>query len=105
MEYGATARNRSVYASPPVGGSGFRFARPAAPPTLNSTHILPALVAYYGTMLRKTLLCPPKCHIQPERLWDSFAILAKASVHGDAFLNRVETFLAEPGGIRYLVLV
>jgi hypothetical protein len=27
MEYGATAHNRTVYASPPVGGSGFRFAR------------------------------------------------------------------------------
>jgi hypothetical protein len=27
MEYGHTAHNRSVYASPPVGSSGFRVAR------------------------------------------------------------------------------
>jgi hypothetical protein len=27
MEYGATAHNRTVYASPPVGGSGYVLAR------------------------------------------------------------------------------
>ena len=27
MAYGTTAHNKSVYASPPVGGSGFRKAR------------------------------------------------------------------------------
>jgi hypothetical protein len=41
-----TSYNRSVYASPPVGGSGFRFARSAAPPTLHSTHILAGLQTY-----------------------------------------------------------
>jgi hypothetical protein len=41
----ATAHNRSVYASPPVGGSGYGFARSIASliPTQNLRHILPAL--------------------------------------------------------------
>jgi hypothetical protein len=34
MEYGTTAHNRTVYASPPVGGSGFRSPRSVA--TLHS---------------------------------------------------------------------
>jgi large exoprotein involved in heme utilization and adhesion len=38
--------NRTVYASPPVGGSGYGFARSIASliPTQNLRHILPALV-------------------------------------------------------------
>jgi hypothetical protein len=46
MEYGRTAHNRSVYASPPVGGSGYGFARSIASliPTQNLRHILAALV-------------------------------------------------------------
>jgi hypothetical protein len=46
MEYGQTAHNRSVYASPPVGGSGYGFARSIASliPTQNLRHILAALV-------------------------------------------------------------
>jgi hypothetical protein len=46
MEYAATSHNRSVYASPPVGGSRFRSARSFATliPTPHSTHILSALV-------------------------------------------------------------
>jgi hypothetical protein len=28
MEYGGTSHNRTVYASPPVGGSGYGFAIP-----------------------------------------------------------------------------
>jgi hypothetical protein len=45
MEYGATTHNRSVYASPPYGGSGYGFARSIASliPTQNLHHILPAL--------------------------------------------------------------
>jgi hypothetical protein len=41
MEYGRTAYNRSVYASPPVGGSGFRVARSIATliRTAHSRHI------------------------------------------------------------------
>jgi hypothetical protein len=48
-----TAYNRSVYASPPVGGSGFRSLLVVplrSTPTAHSTHILPALV-----LLRKPL--------------------------------------------------
>jgi hypothetical protein len=64
MEYGATAHNRSVYASPPVGGSGYGLPRSIATliPTANLRHILSALV-----LLRKPLFGPPKRHIQPER--------------------------------------
>jgi hypothetical protein len=43
-------------------GSGFRSARSAAPPTLHSTHILPALV-----LLRKPLFGLAKRRKQPER--------------------------------------
>jgi hypothetical protein len=51
MVYGQTAHNRTVYASPPVGGSGFRCARSATPPTLHSTHILAGLQTY-GLLIR-----------------------------------------------------
>jgi hypothetical protein len=45
MEYGGTAYNRTVYASPPVGGSGYGFARSIASliPTQNLRHSLSAL--------------------------------------------------------------
>ena len=62
MKYAPTSHNRTVYASPPVGGSGFRFARSATPPTLNSTHIF----ASPGN-LRFPLSGLQKRHIQPER--------------------------------------
>jgi hypothetical protein len=46
MGYGGTAHNRSVYASPPVGGSAYGFARSFATliPTQNLRHSLSALV-------------------------------------------------------------
>jgi hypothetical protein len=46
MEYAATAHNRTVYASPPVGGSGSVLARSIASliPTPKLRHNLPALV-------------------------------------------------------------
>jgi hypothetical protein len=64
MGYGHTAHNRSVYASPPVGGSASAMARSIATliPTANLRHILPALV-----LLRKPLFGLAKRHIQPER--------------------------------------
>jgi hypothetical protein len=45
MKYADTAHNRSVYAAPPFGGSGFRSPRSVAAllPTAYCTHILPAL--------------------------------------------------------------
>jgi hypothetical protein len=64
MGYGQTAYNRSVYASPPVGGSGYGFARSIASliPTQNLRHVLPALV-----LLRKPLSGLAKRRKQPER--------------------------------------
>jgi hypothetical protein len=46
MEYASTAHNRTVYASPPYGGSGFRSPRSVASllPTAHYTHILSAMV-------------------------------------------------------------
>jgi hypothetical protein len=46
MEYGTTAHNRSVYASPPLAAPGFRSPRSVASllPTAHFTHILPARV-------------------------------------------------------------
>jgi hypothetical protein len=63
-EYGATAHNRSVYASPLVGGSGSVLARSIAPliPTPKLRHILPAQV-----LLRKPLSGLAKRRKQPER--------------------------------------
>jgi hypothetical protein len=62
--YGKTAHNRTVYASPPVGGSGYvrlgHFASLHSHGSLR--HILSAL-----RLLRKRLSGPPKRHIQPER--------------------------------------
>jgi hypothetical protein len=64
MEYAPTSYNRTVYASPPVGGSGYGFARSIASliPTQNLRHILSAL-----QMLRICLFGPPKRRKQPER--------------------------------------
>jgi hypothetical protein len=66
MKYKAkpTAHNRTVYASPPAGGSGYGFARSIASliPTKNLRHILSAL-----QMLRKPLFGPTKRRKQPER--------------------------------------
>jgi hypothetical protein len=64
MVYASTAHNRPVYASPPVGGSGFRSPRSVATllPTAPSTHILSALQT-----LRVCLFGPPKRRKQPER--------------------------------------
>jgi hypothetical protein len=64
MEYAPTSHNRTVYASPPVGGSGEGFARSIASliPTQNLRHILSAL-----QMLRICLFGPPKRRKQPER--------------------------------------
>jgi hypothetical protein len=46
LKKGTTAHNRPVYASPPVGGSGYGFARSIATliPTQNLRHSLSALV-------------------------------------------------------------
>jgi hypothetical protein len=64
MEYGTTTHNRSVYASPPVGGSGYVLARSIASliPTPKLRHILPAPV-----LLRKPLYGLAKRRKQPER--------------------------------------
>jgi hypothetical protein len=63
MEYARTAHNRSVYASPPVGGSASATARSFAAliPTPLLRHILPALV-----LLRKPLSGLAKRRKQPE---------------------------------------
>jgi hypothetical protein len=59
-----TSSNRTVYASPPVGGSGYGFARSIASliPTQNLRHSLAAL-----KMLRIFLFGPPNRRKQPER--------------------------------------
>jgi hypothetical protein len=64
MVYGTTAHNRSVYASPPVGGSASATARSFASliPTPLLRHILAAL-----EMLRISLFGPSKRRKQPER--------------------------------------
>jgi hypothetical protein len=65
-----TAHNRSVYASPPVGGSGsVRLGHFASLHSHGSLrHILPALV-----LLRKPLFGLAKRHIQPKR-YATFAL-------------------------------
>jgi hypothetical protein len=54
MGYGRTAHNRTVYASPPVGGSGFQSARSLRyapfPRLLPPTFLLP------WSLLRKALI-------------------------------------------------
>jgi hypothetical protein len=64
MEYAPTSYNRTVYASPPAGGSGFRVARSFAAliPAPHSTHIF----ASPGN-LRFPLSGLQKRHIQPGR--------------------------------------
>jgi hypothetical protein len=85
MVYAATSHNRSVYASPPYGGSGFRFARSAAPPTPNSTHIFasPGNLRFPFSGLQKR-------RKQPERYAKyNFEIirLASAAIHGGTKKN------------------
>jgi hypothetical protein len=64
LKYGKTAHNRTVYASPPVGGSGYVLARSIASliPTPKLRHIFAALV-----LLRKPLFGLQKHRKQPER--------------------------------------
>jgi hypothetical protein len=64
VEGGGTSHNRTVYASPPVGGSGSGLPRSIASliPTANLRHILSALQT-----LRVCLSGPPKRRKQPER--------------------------------------
>jgi hypothetical protein len=64
MKYAHTAHNRTVYASPPVGGSDSGLPRSIASliPTANLRHILSAL-----QMLRICLSGPPKRRKQPGR--------------------------------------
>jgi hypothetical protein len=54
MGYGATAHNRSVYASPPYGGSGFQSARSFRYATL--PRLLPPTFLQPWSLLRKALI-------------------------------------------------
>jgi hypothetical protein len=83
MVYGGTAHNRTVYASSPVGGSGFRSPRSFRCaqtfglniPTPLFRHILPALV-----LLRKPLFGlakhrkQPTCYanLRPDVCWKNY---------------------------------
>jgi hypothetical protein len=62
MEYGGTSHNRTVYASPPVGGSGFRSAR-----SLRSHASLHPPFVGPGLCYAKPLFGPPKRRKQPKR--------------------------------------
>jgi hypothetical protein len=64
IKIAGTSHNRSVYASPPVGGSGYGFARSFASliPTQNLRHSLSALQTQ-----RVCLFGPPNRRKQPER--------------------------------------
>jgi hypothetical protein len=69
MVYARTSHNRTVYASPPVGGSGYK--KPQSGCALCAVflrHILSAL-----EMLRISLFGPPKRRKRPER-YAQFAI-------------------------------
>jgi hypothetical protein len=62
MGYGQTAHNRTVYASPPVGGSGYEKPQ--------SAYGLCAVFLRHILARRKPTVCfigGPKRHIQPER--------------------------------------
>jgi hypothetical protein len=62
IEYGTTAHNRSVYASPPVGGSGYEKPQ--------SGYALCAVFLRHILARRNPTGCfmgGPKRHIQPER--------------------------------------
>jgi hypothetical protein len=63
MVYGKTAHNRSVYASPPVGGSGYE--KPQSGYALGAV-FLRHIFAVAGN-LRFPLSQPQNRHIQPER--------------------------------------
>jgi hypothetical protein len=63
MVYGGTAHNRTVYASPPVGGSGYEKTQSAYG---RCAFFLRHIFAVAGN-LRFPLLQPQKRRIQPER--------------------------------------
>jgi hypothetical protein len=65
MGYAATSHNRTVYASPPVGGSGYGFARSIA--SLHSHAKPPPHFVGPGLCFAKPLSGPPKRRKQPER--------------------------------------
>ncbi|MHB9294128.1 hypothetical protein Holit_03254 [Hollandina sp. SP2] len=71
MVYARTSHNRTVYASSPVGGSGFRSARSAAPPTLHSTHIFAS----------------------PGNLRFPLSDLQKRHIQSDVMRNKIRNFL------------
>ena len=61
IKWAGTSYNRSVYATPPVGGLAFiRLGR------LRLPRLIPAHLGG-RSLLRKALLCPPKRRKQPER--------------------------------------
>jgi hypothetical protein len=51
MVYGSTAHNGTVYASPPVGGSGYGFARSAAPSILHPVGMVAGLAEFVSSRL------------------------------------------------------
>jgi hypothetical protein len=63
MVYGPTAHNRTAYASPPVGGSGYEKPQSAYGLCAVFLHHIFAVAG----MLRIPLSQPQKRHIQPER--------------------------------------
>jgi hypothetical protein len=64
MVYARTAHNRTVYASPPVGGSGYGFARSLRfAPFPRKT----SATFWQGCKPTVYLSALPKRHIQPER--------------------------------------
>jgi hypothetical protein len=62
MRYGGTAHNRSVYASPPVGGSGYE--KPQSACGLYAVFLRHILARRNAT---HCFIGGPKRHIQPER--------------------------------------
>jgi hypothetical protein len=66
MKYGQTAHNRSVYASPPVGGSGYGFARSVGLWPRSHAKPPPQFVGP-GLCCAKPLFGPPNRRKQPER--------------------------------------
>jgi hypothetical protein len=65
MVYAQTTHNKTVYASPPVGGSGYGFAPVSA--TLHSHAKPPPHFVGPGLCYAKPLSGPPKRRKQPER--------------------------------------
>jgi hypothetical protein len=73
IEYGATSPNRTVYASPPVGGSGFvRIGHGYAIPTANLRYSLSALVFASQSLIRAAKMSQTAgtlCAIVPKIDW------------------------------------